>query len=172
MPTLYEISDDLRAIEARLLESDGEITDADFEGWIEATAEARNLKLDGYAALMREIEARIAARLTESKRLKELAETDERALDRLRERLKWFFEVHGLDKVETARFRFGMVTNGGKLPLVIADGTQIADVADSFKRAVPAKWEFETVAIRQWLDSGNELPWAHYGERTRRLTIK
>jgi len=170
--TLYEISEDLQEIESRLIEAGGELPDEDFEAWFDSIKDQRNAKLDSYCALIREIETRTKARETEAKRLLELAASDTKAADRLKDRLKWFFEKHALTKLETPRFRLGLQNAGGVLPLRIDDTVKAEDVDERFHKVVPARVEFDKDTVRQALESGEYLTFARFGERGKRMVIK
>src|SRR5262245_34808267 len=103
MPTLYQIGEDLRAIEELLLEVGGEVSDIDAERaidqWLAEYGTARDEKVDAYCGLLKEMEARRDARRHERDRLDELAVIDDNAVRRLKERLLWFFEAHGISKL-------------------------------------------------------------------------
>jgi hypothetical protein len=136
MPTLYDISTALRELEAKLLDNAGEIPDEAFEACLDAAADQRDQKLDGYCALIRELEERANARSNEANRLQQLAAADQQAAERLRSRLKWFFERHQLPKVETMHFRISLQNNGGVLPLHIPQAweTEPASAPEVFHR--------------------------------------
>jgi len=66
--------------------------------WFEQLGEERDRKLDAYAALITKMTARAAMR---KQRLQELASSNENQARLLKDRLKWFFETHGLKTIET-----------------------------------------------------------------------
>ena len=66
MPTLYAISDDIAALGALLEETGGELTPENEAAFVAFEAEITsnlNGKVDGYCALIAEIDARAAARV-------------------------------------------------------------------------------------------------------------
>jgi hypothetical protein len=75
--TLFEISTDLLALYDRIEELGGDVTAPDVEqaidAWFERLSHERDEKLDNYAALIRELEARAQARRDEAKRLADRA---------------------------------------------------------------------------------------------------
>lgn len=173
MSTIYEIHDDLNALADLLAEVGGDITDADAESaidrWLEETQEATAEKLDRYAALIREMEARSDARKAEAARLAALAAVDANAVGRLKARLLWFCEAHEIPKVETPRFRITVCANGGKAPLLLRVAPE----------ELPAAWRTEVVtyradsdAIRAALEAGDNLPFAELGAKGRHVRIK
>lgn len=161
MPTLYEIGDSLTALDALLDECDGDITDAEAEAaiddWLAETNAALETKVDGYCALIREIEARAEARKLEAKRLMALAGMSANKAERLRRRLKAFFEAHGIGKLETDRFHLTIAKNGGQAPLIIPTpwATEPASAPEAFHKVTV---ELNTQAIREALaEAGADL---------------
>ena len=122
MPTLFQIADEISALHDLLTECGGELPDAEAEAaiteWLTETDIALEKKVDGYCGLVREFEARSEAREIEAKRLMALAGSDNNQAKRLRARLKAFFEISGIKKLETPRFRVSIQANGGSQPLI------------------------------------------------------
>lgn len=171
--TLYEIREDLTALHDLLAEVGGDITESDAEAaidaWLSETGEAVRVKLDGYAALLRELEARSEARRTEAARLLALAATDDNAAKRLEDRLLWFLRDQELQKVETARFRISVSRNGGKTPVTLAVAPD--ELPDAWRTQVTT-YRAETDRIRAALERGESLPFASLGERGHHLRIR
>lgn len=123
--SLFQISDDLLALDDLLSEVGGEITEdeagAALEKFFDELGEERDAKLDNYGALIRQYEAKAEARQAEAQRLQRLAATDANNAKRLKTRLLAFFELHGIKKLETLRFKFSVQANGGKAPLVVPE---------------------------------------------------
>jgi hypothetical protein len=155
MPTLLEISGDLLALSDLLEESGGEVTpetEAAIDAWFADLGEQRDAKIDNYAALVRELTLRAAARKEEQERLALCVRVDENTVKRLKERLKLFMELQGLRKLETARYRVSVQANGGRPPLEIPDAT-----------AVPVEYQRVVIsadvdAIHAALKQGVEVP--------------
>ena len=171
--TIWDISEDMAALESLLWESGGDISTpeaaaavAAWESELEANLHG---KLDAYGRLIAEIEARSAARLAESKRLAALAKVDATAADNLRERLRFVFEARGLKKVDTTTFRFALAANGGKQAVDIH-----GDVADLPAWAVKRETLVypDKDSIRARLEAGEALDFARLMERTNRISIK
>ncbi len=171
--TLYAIGEDLLALEELLTELGGDVSDAELEAaidaWFGALGAERDQKLDSYAALIREMEARAAARREEARRLTALAQVDDNAAKRLKARLLWFFQQHRIDEaIDTPRFRLKKCRAGGKLPLVLDPAAQPEDVEERFRQVT---FSFDGDAVRAALDAGEELSFARYGERTEYVRI-
>ena len=172
MPTIYEISEDMAALDALLAETGGEITpdaEAAFAAFEAELAANLHSKTDAYCALLAEIDARAAARKAEAKRLADRAKTDERAADALRERLRFVWETRKLGKVETDRFTVSLAKNGGKAPLDIRCGVDELP-AWAIKRETVVTVDKD--AIRSRLDAGEPLDFASLMERGTRINIK
>jgi len=172
MPTIYDISEDMAALDALLAETGGEITpeaEAAFAAFEAELAANLHSKTDAYCALIAEIDARAAARKAEAKRLADRAKTDERTADALRERLRFVWETRKLGKVETDRFTVSLAKNGGKAPLDIRCG-----VEDLPSWAVKTETiaSADKDAIRARLEAGEALPFASLMERGTRISIR
>lgn len=170
MKTLFDISQELLLLELQLEEAEGEMNDA-LEDWFDQLNEERDQKLDNYAALIKELEARSNARKTEAQRLRELADIDAKKAERLKTRLKEFFINTNLQKIETDRFKLGIRKNGGVIPLVFEEHLEVAQLPDAY-RIDTVSHKANSEAIRAALDSGENLPFVKYGERGVSLSIK
>ena len=121
MPTLYDITSDMRAIDQLLDECGGDVSDERvlqaIENWIAELDTNLRDKVDGYAAYVSELLAKAAARRAESKRLATLAKYNENAAERLKERLMWALQERDIKKVETPRYVVSWQNAGGKVGL-------------------------------------------------------
>ena len=172
MPTLFEISDDLRALDQLLYESGGDITDPEVEQaiseWMESLDEDLTTKVDNYAALITEIEARAEARKKEADRLRDRAKVDANAAKSLKERLQFVFEQRGLGKLECPRYVVGLRKHGGKLPVEV-DDVPAEELAPQYQRV---RVDVDKNAIREALEKGEQLSFARLGERGQSLSIR
>lgn len=170
--TLYEIGDDLRAIEQLLIDAagdGGDITDAEaqLDQWLAESEGNLKTKIDRYCALIREFEASAESRKAEAARLSALAKSDAGHAARLKSRLQWFFETQNLDKLKTDRFNVSLANHGGKLPLIVnVDG-----------KTLPPRFQQVSIdpnkdAIREALESGEAVNGCQLGERGRSLRIR
>lgn len=170
-PSLYEIRNDFEALDALLYEVGGDVTDeqanAAITEWLQENRLALREKLDGYGAKIRERELLAKARREEADRIYALAKTDEALVERLKERLKWFFETEGIDRLETDRFKFSLATNGGKAPLKVYELPE--NLPDEFQKVNVAP---DNERIRAALEAGRKLPWAEIGERGRHIRLR
>lgn len=174
--TLYEIRDDLEALHALLYEVGGDITEEEAEAaidaWLRETDEALKDKLDRYAALIRETEAKAASRKEEADRLAALATTDLNTAKRLKARLQWFFEDQGIEKMETERFKFTLANNGGRAPVIVRAPV---DELPEWARRVTVTADTEAIRgeIEERARDGREpLDFAEIGPRGKHLRIR
>jgi hypothetical protein len=171
--TLWAINEDMEALDALLEELGGDVTDeqvaATIEAWFaEIDSDLAN-KVDGYCALIRQLEAVAAARREEAERLTKRAKTGEANAKRLGERLKMFMAFRGMKKLDTPRYTVSVVNNGGAPPVEIdAD----AVLPDDLTRVIPEQREPDKKAIVAALQQGRELPGVRLGERGTRLAIR
>ena len=121
-------------------------------------------KADGYAKIIKELEAQSKARKEEAKRLTESAQTIDNRIKMLKSNLFNCMKITGKTKFTTNLFSFNIVKNGGKLPLTI-DG----EVPKEYTKTVI---ENDTSKIRQALENGENLPFAHLEPRGERLSIR
>lgn len=165
LPTLLEISDELLELERAIDDAGGELTET-IDAWLARLGADRDAKIDNYAALIDELEARSHARTMAAKKLELLATADYGKANALRARLKWFFEQHHIRKIETARHRLTLRDNGGVVPIEI-DGEVPAEFLKQRITVEPDKSR-----IRAALEAGQVLPFARFGARGNRLEVK
>jgi hypothetical protein len=170
MATLLAICDELRQIDDLIAQHDGEISDPEIAGfideWLSEANQSLDRKADDYAALVQEMTLRSQARAEEAKRLRVLAEIDERAAQHLKDRLRWAMEQRGIKRIDTDRYRITVAGNGGKVPMEL-DESRVPPDYTIQPPPVPDKER-----IRADLESGLSLPFARLGERGTHLRIK
>lgn len=119
MSTLNELSQDLINLEWNLEQAANDEARAVLvSAYLETTGAAKD-KIDGYASLISELEARAAYRKAEAARLAGRAKQDEGTAKFLRSRLLAYFDCHNITTLETARYKLTSGNVGGKLPLVL-----------------------------------------------------
>lgn len=169
--TLFSIGDDLTALADLLFDMEGEVTgetEATIDKWFAELNDAVEQKVDGYCALIREIEFRADARKAEAGRLRARAEIDASAAKRLRDRLKVFMVTHGKSKIETPRFQVSVAGNGGLEPMDI-DPIDLNEIPAQFVKFDPS---LDKDAVRQVLERGFKLDFARLRERGTSLRIR
>jgi len=168
--SLWAIADDLSTLDDLVEEAEGDITECEetIDEWFARLGEEATSKLDGYAAFIKELEARSEARKEEADRLAKRARIDAALADWLKTRMKEFFILRGWKKVDTMRYRLSLVANGGKAPLVV----------DLPPEKIPPEYRKEKVVvsadndkIRQELETGGTLEWARIGAKGSHVRI-
>lgn len=175
MSTLFQIGEDLSALEQLLTANDGEITDdaagEALEAWFDELGEARDQKIDNYCRLIATIANRAQARAEEVARLDNLIETDQTAIARLKTALHSFMIEQGITKLETPLHKLTIAKNGGKPPLVIPESWR-EDAANAPEQYHQTFVKLDTAAIRADLMAGEQIPGCHIAEPGNHLRIK
>lgn len=121
-------------------------------------------KADSYAKIIKEFEALRDARKAEAKRLTESASVLDNRIKFLKGNLFNVMKETGKTKFNTELFSFNICKNGGKQALTI-DG----EVPEEFTKVII---ENDTDKIRQALEDGENLPFAHLEPRGESLRIR
>lgn len=163
MATLYDITG--RMLDLLSIADDEDIEPEVFKDTLESIEGEYDDKIECYCKAIKNMESDMKAFDEEAKRLKAKKEKLEHNIDRMKktvfESLKLMDKRSAGGKVLKASIRM----NGGKLPLVL----DAENVPFEFQKV---KTEPNNDAIREALDAGVELTFAHYGERGESLTIK
>lgn len=162
MSSLYELKEGWKELANMLYDEDADeqmIFDTleSIEGEIET-------KADGYAKIIKELEGKKSARKEEAKRLTDSAKVLENRVNTLKENLYKTMKETGKTKFSTDLFNFNIVKNGGKQALTI-DG----EVPKEYTKVEVIN---DTDKIRQALEEGKKLSFAHLEARGESLRIK
>ena len=162
MSSLYQLNENWQQVASMLYDEDADeqmVLDTleSIEGEIED-------KADGYAKIIKELESKQNARKEEAKRLTESARVFENRVKTLKNNLSNTLKLIGKTKFATDLFSFNIVKNGGKQALTI-DG----EVPKEYTKTIV---ENDTDKIRQALENGEILPFAHLEPRGESLRIK
>ena len=154
MGTLLEISADILELEAKIAAA--ETPEQEEEAVLNyfVCEGGRDEKIDNYAALIAETEARSAVRKQEGERLLARAKADADRVNFLRARLLDFFTRHDLTTLETARFR---VTRGkveGR-PGVVVASPEVELPSEFLREIITIRADKD--ALRTALESGREI---------------
>lgn len=121
-------------------------------------------KAENYAKIIKELELKRDARKLEAKRLTNSANIFDNRINTLKQNLFNAMKQTGKTKFSTNLFSFSVVRNGGKQTLTI-DG----EVPGEYIKTVI---ENDTEKIREALENGQKLSFAHLEERKESLRIK
>lgn len=169
--TLFEISDDMQAFDALLEDADFESPEvqAALAKWASEIQGHLEDKVDNYAAFISTLLARAEARKAEATRLLNRSRHDTKTADGLKEHLKRVLEFQKIKSLDTARYKVTVARAGGKLPV---ECTVLGpDLPKQFQRVKPAEYNPDIDAIREYLESGKELPGCRLLERSTYLKI-
>lgn len=153
---LYEASAAARELEAMLLDSDGELTEA-MDGHFDILAkqaESLPAAIDDVLSLVREIEVRAEARKAEAKRLQQRARRDESVAEWMRGKVLELMQSQGFKKLECSRWRVTVAMPGGKPALEM-----ISEPTDEYTEVV-TEVHPNTDKIRAALEAGEVLHFA------------
>lgn len=121
-------------------------------------------KADGYAKIIKELETQSNARKEEAKRLTQSAKTFDNKIKMLKSNLFNCMKITGKTKFTTNLFSFSIAKNGGKQVLTVD-----RDVPKEYTKTIT---ENDTDKIRQALENGENLPFAHLEPRGESLRIR
>lgn len=167
--TLYELTGDMLALK-EMLEDPG--TDVQLiMDTIEAVEGQIEAKVDGYGAVIRELEAEAKALKEEAARMKERQAVIENRNKYLKLAIFNVLKAMGKTKVDGTIFHFSIQKNGGTLPVMLdVPEDQIPEVFQKITRTV------DTKAVAEYLkaesEEGRLVEWAHFGERGESLRLK
>lgn len=162
MSNIYELTNNYKTVLNMLYDEDTDeqmILDTleSIEGEIED-------KADNYAKIIKELEARREARKKEAKRLNDSATIFDNRIKNLKQNLFNAMKETGKTKFATDLFSFNITKNAGRQALEI-DG----EVPEEYTKIII---ENDTDKIRQALENGENLPFAHLKARGESLRIK
>jgi len=146
--SLFSIGECFYALETLLIENEGEI-DETIDQWLKEYEEKESEKINAYCYLIQKFEE-IAS---EAKRLAERSSLYNSKVKLLKDRLKYYLEYQGKDKVETSRFTITVCGNGGQLPVRLHSDITADHLPDDFVKVYK---EPDLSRIREAILSGNE----------------
>ena len=144
MSTLYELTGQMQALLA--LMEDPDVDPQIIEDSLEAVSGEIEVKADGYARVMAELEARKAAVKAEKDRLAALESSLGKNIDRMKESLKTSMIATGKTKFKTDLFSFNIQKNP---PRVVIDDPD--RIPEGF--LIPQPPKVDTASIKESLKS-------------------
>lgn len=124
-------------------------------------------KADGYAKIIKELLGDAEKIKEEKTRLEKRQKTFENRAKILKDNLENSMRQIGKTKFKTELFSFNIQKNGGKLPLIIDDISKVP--IEYFKHT---EKELDNTKIREAINAGEKISFAHYGEQGESLRIK
>lgn len=161
MISLYEMNKEWQNVFEMLL--DPEIPEEAVYDTIEMIEADMDTKADSYAKIIKSMEGDAASVDAEIKRLQERKGSILKRKEWLKGRLYETMKATGRTKFKTALFSYSIQKNGGAKPVDLTD-------------IVPEAWlkpgDPDMKRIREYLEAGNELPFAVLGDRGESLRIR
>lgn len=157
--TIFDIADDMQAIDDLLNEVGGDVTDEQAEEaidkWLAELGNERDRKLDGYAHLIKSFSSTADSIKDEIDRLRARKQAHENSVARLKQRLQVYFEREGIEKVKTDLHTFAIQKNGGKPKVVLSDyfAEHPVELPEQLRRV---KFEPDLEALRDALETDPE----------------
>ncbi len=173
MSNLYELTGDMLRLESLIDDDEQELDEqALMDSWEGLEGEV-NQKVEKWLMVIRNKEADITARKKAIEELNGKNARDQRAIDRMKDTLLQILNLLNRQKAGTALLSCSVANNGGKVPLVWAEGVK----EDPDKLPVPYKTiemvvKANTDFIREQLEAGVEIPGVTLGERGQHLNIR
>lgn len=164
---LYEITESLMKLQ--LLLEDPEVDQQLVEDTINDTTEELEVKADGYARVIRNLEGNVDALDKEIKRLQAKKKACQNGIDRLKNNLQAAMTALKKPKIKTELFTIAIQKNGGALPVIVDVPTE--DLPDECV-IVEEKPNLTTIAKLLGDNPDKYGKLAHFGDRGESLRIK
>lgn len=164
---LYEITESLMKLQ--LLLEDPEVDQQLVEDTINDTEEELEVKADGYARIIRNLEGNVDALDKEIKRLQAKKKACQNGITRLKDNLQAAMTMLKKPKIKTDLFTISIQKNGGALPVIVDVPTE--DLPDECV-IVEEKPNLTTIAKLLGNDPDKYGKLAHFGDRGESLRIK
>ena len=163
--SLFDLTEELKHIQSVMMNSEGDELPQELIEWLDSTQGGYDKKVEGYCAVIGEMEAIVEARKAEANRIRALADTTQNHIDRMKIALKESLLKLETPKLETTRYKVWVQNAGGKLPIQI----EAEDVPDEWK---VIQLVIDKEGIRKELEAGTSLPFAQLLPRGQVLRIK
>ena len=166
---LYELTDEFLQLQAMLEDPD---TDSDvINDTLEAVGGEIEVKADGYARIIRNMEGEVLAIKAEQERLANKKNLLESNIKRLKDNLQQVMIATGKTKFKTDLFSFNIQKNGGALPVVV--DVPVDQLPDECV-IITEKPDLKALAafLQDPVFGDLYKQYAHFGERGESLRIK
>lgn len=165
MSTLYEITQDYLQIQHMM--EDPELDPKTLADTMEGIEGELEVKADGYAKVIRNMESDISAIKAEMTRLSDRKKTIEKNIQTLKLALQKAMEITGKTKFKTELFSFGVRTNA---PAVVIDEQYIENIPTEYLRVKEP--EIDKTKLKEALKGGVDLEGIAHLEQSSSLIIK
>ena len=163
--TLYEVQNDLMEFQEMCSDPESEMDEQIMKDTMESLEGAYDFKMECWCKVIKNLEALATAIDNEIKRLQQRLTIVRNNITRMKSFMIDSLNATGKQEAGGV-LKARIVKNGGKLPLIVDEN---AELPEKYQK-VEIKPNNE--AIREALDKGEELPFAHFGERGVHINIK
>lgn len=139
----------------------------DYDGILAVIGDEIEDKADGYARVIRNMEAQATAFKEEEKRIADKRKRLEAGVEKLKQNLFDSMKKTGKEKFKTDLFSFSIQKNGGADPVIVDVETD--DLPDDLVQITEKP---DLKAIAAYIKETGDLTYAHFGERGESLRIK
>ena len=165
MATLYQITNDY--LQLMQMMEDPELDPQTLADTMEGIEGELEVKAEGYAKVLKNLEADVVAIKAEVDRLSERKKTIENNIKRMKESLQYAMEATGKTKFKTELFSFSVRNN---VPKVVMDEPYIENVPERFLKYKDP--EINRTAIKDAIQNGEDLEGLAHLEVSKGLIIK
>lgn len=166
MSKLYELTADYAELESWLYDEE-EVDEETLLDTLEGVEGEFNVKIENYCKLIKNFEADAKAFKEESKRLAARGKTIENKIDWLKKSMFDSMKATGKNEAGGDLIKAKIAKNGGKLPVIV--DAKDEDIPVEYKKVT---YSVDKEAIREALELGQKLDFAHMGERGEHLNIR
>ena len=164
---LYELTSDLLQLQELLEDS---VEDEQLlRDTLEAVQGEYDAKMEAYAKVIKNLEADMEALKIEAKRLTDKRKVLENNVSRLKTAMYDSMKATGITKAGGQLFTVAIQKNGGKLPVIMAEGADLSVLPDQLVKVTRTP---ELDAIRELLEVDKVVEGFTLGERGESLRIK
>lgn len=164
MSTLYELTEELKLL--LFLAEDPETDEEALRGSMEAITGELEIKADGYAKVIRQLESDKAGIKAEKDRLDKRTKAIDNNIQRMKSALQGAMELADKPKFKTELFSFNIQNNPVSVVIDTEDVYSIPEDYLTYKAPEPNK-----TAIKDAIKNGKEFSFAHL-EQSRSLRIR
>lgn len=136
METLYQLTEQMSALESLLEDNGGELT-PDIEALWQETGESLTKKVDNYNALIIKLKNYSSNLDAEIKRLQGLKKTADNSLKNIKEHIKSVMEQFGIDKLEGAYCKISLASSTST---EVDEETVLAPYLSRIERLMLPEW--------------------------------
>lgn len=164
MSTLYELNNQL--LELLMMAEDPDVEEDVLKDTMEAVEGEIEVKADGYAKVIRQLEADKAGIKAEKDRLDKRAKAIDGNISRMKAALQVSMELCEKPKFKTELFSFNIQNN--PVSCVVDDSVDINQIPEEYLKITKT---INKTALKEAIQNGQEFDYAHL-EQSRSLRIK